>query len=526
MSARRFLIALAVAVLTVPPAWATAQSPVLPDTLTGTTGAMGASTIAGVVYDSLSRMPLADATVQLIARAAPGIVYSTHTDSAGAFRLTHVQHGRYLAGFLHPVLDTLGLSDVETLVTVDGDSVTGIALATPSAPTLRAKLCKTTNVGDSTGMMLGIVHDADSNAPLPGSSVIVSWDELVIDHGLEHHRHVFPVVTNANGWYAVCGLPTDGPILARARLGARSSGPIEIAMSPRGVLHRDFGIGSDSAIGNGINRSTPHGTARLAGVVRSSQGRPLVGARVELWGTTYGGATSDSGAFVLSELPSGTQTIEVRSVGYAPKRVSVDLAGGRAATVTVTLERPAELLSAVNVYGKAAGMLSMNGFRDRQRLGIGHFLTRDDITRFDAVQLTDALRTVPNVQIVPMGTGTTLRLRGCAPAVYLDGMLMNDQNPDRYRAVQQALSAASGMTSSRSTGTNRNGPDNTNRSNTAIADATMDINTLILPEEILGIEVYNSSTEAPPQFRTPTGCGSIVIWSGGGASAREKGAKP
>jgi hypothetical protein len=42
-----------------------------------------------------------------------------------------------------------------------------------------------------------------------------------------------------------------------------------------------------------------------------------------------------------------------------------------------------------------------------------------------------------------------------------------------------------------------------------------ELNSLLRPEELEGVEVYRRALEAPPQFQYPGGidCGSIVIWT-------------
>ena len=39
------------------------------------------------------------------------------------------------------------------------------------------------------------------------------------------------------------------------------------------------------------------------------------------------------------------------------------------------------------------------------------------------------------------------------------------------------------------------------------------IEAMVFPQDIRGIELYNSLGEIPPQFNRFNGCGSIVIWT-------------
>src|SRR5690606_12234826 len=95
---------------------------------------------------------------------------------------------------------------------------------------------------DSTGLLLGFVRDADTGVPLAGANVVVMWRELVIDKGIHSERREVPTKANEAGWFALCAVPTDGPLTARAELGSDVTGFLEIAIPPRGLLHRDFYI--------------------------------------------------------------------------------------------------------------------------------------------------------------------------------------------------------------------------------------------------------------------------------------------
>jgi hypothetical protein len=69
-------------------------------------------TVTGVVYDSIAHAPLAEANVQLIRADSSGAdrrAFFATSDARGRFELDSVPPGTYLAGFFHPVLDSLGL---------------------------------------------------------------------------------------------------------------------------------------------------------------------------------------------------------------------------------------------------------------------------------------------------------------------------------------------------------------------------------------------------------------------------------
>jgi hypothetical protein len=312
------------------------------------------------------------------------------------------------------------------------------------------------------------------------------WRELVIDNGIRNERREIPAKANELGWFALCGLPTDGPITARAELGSDVTGFIEISVPPRGLLHRDFNIprgaaativavddSARAAAGETIRR----GSARLTGIVRDEKGRPLSGAQLVVWGSGVTGSTKEDGTFALAALPAGSQALEVRYVGYAPERVTVDLVSNATRSVTVTLDKRADVLGEVTVYGKRSKRTSdFTGFFQRSKKGFGHFFTRADIEKRHPFQVTDLFRTIPGFMVVPdSGLGYTVvssrggGLRGrCQPNVYLDGMRIYDiGNLDGF----------------------------------------------VMPNDVAGVEAYAGAAGAPPQYPSD-GCGSIIIWTG------------
>ena len=489
LAAAARMLALPAALLLVAPASRISAQ----DVTTDTTGGV---TVSGVVFDSLAGKPLADALVQVVARGENPRAWSATSDANGAFEIAGISHGLFLAGFLHPTLDSLGLGVSPRTLDVTTDAAIHLDLAVPSAPTIRKLLCGEARLADSTGLMLGFIRDADTGAPLGGARAVVIWSELVVDKGIHTNRREIPVRTNADGWYALCGVPTDGPITTRAELEKDASGYIEVTVPANGVLHRDFGIPrgaaavavSDSGASDAAAAGIPlrHGSARLSGVVRNAQGQPLGGAQLMVWGSDITASTRDDGTFMLSDLPAGTQTLEARYVGYAPKRVAVDLASNATRTVTVTLDERADVLDQVTVYGKATRRRGdIHGFLQRRQSGVGRFYTRADIDKMHPFEFTDIMRRVPGIKLVPTSyfDYTILSSRsagmsngGCQPSIYIDGARLIDDTA---------------------------------------------LNGLLRPDAIAGMEVYSGPSETPPQYSYGD-CGSILIWTGPDAGSTKE----
>jgi hypothetical protein len=187
-------------------------------------------------------------------------------------------------------------------------------------------------------------------------------------------------------------------------------------------------------------------------------------------GTSASGRTGAAGGFELRELPAGTYTVEARAIGFAPVRAAVDLASGKARTVSLNLMRPPTTLSPVVV--KAKRDIKTRGLEDftrRKRGGFGRYVTTEDIERQRPIYVTDVLRTMPGMRVSPSprGFGQTVTGRaGCTPTIYIDGMPVFA------------------------------GPD--------------ELDAFVQPGDVAGIEVYSGAAGRPPQFQ---GDCVIAVWT-------------
>ncbi|HEY2378607.1 MAG TPA: carboxypeptidase regulatory-like domain-containing protein [Gemmatimonadaceae bacterium] len=436
-------------------------------------------TVIGTVTDSIGHHPLAGALVQIVSDSAK-VSRSANSDSLGAFHFDSVPAGSYIIGFFHPSLDSLGIELSPRRLVVRQGETERAALSIPSAWTIETQLCHAAPMRDSTGLLLGHVRDADTQQPRD-ATVTVFWTELSIGQGgIQRNRRQIPVKTDAMGWFAFCGLPSDAEISASAQAGDEASGDVIVRVPAGGLSMRDFLVSkADSTIAvYAAGDTTPsaarvpvatlrRGNARVSGVVRTYKGEPVNNAEVSVPGTGVYGRTQKAGEFALAGLPAGTQTLEVRVIGFEPKHVIVDLTRDHLTTIQVALDRPVQTLDAVRVYG--TGSTRLAEFERRVKAGFGHILTPGDIEKRHATQTTDLFRTVVGVRVVPGRFGNVVLLRNCRPTVYLNGMRLDD-------------------------------------------NAATEIDQLANPDEITGIEVYTTASR-PIEF-WGNNCGSVVIWAG------------
>src|SRR4051812_43548547 len=94
--------------------------------------------------------------------------------------------------------------------------------------------------------------------------------------------------------------------------------------------------------------------AAVAGRITDLQnGQPLSGARISLPGTNQGVVARADGTYRLS-LPAGRHVVFISSVGYAPRRDTIDVAADQTLTRDYALERGVAQLNAAVVIGTRA----------------------------------------------------------------------------------------------------------------------------------------------------------------------------
>lgn len=446
------------------------------------------ATVSGVVRDSVAHQPLGGAQVQIVsANPAARFGRLVTADSLGRFAFDSVPRGRYMLGFIHPVLDSLGVEAPVRDVAVDGEPVR-VALSTPSAARLRTAVCGPT-ASDSSALVAGTVRGATDGNPVSGVAVTGEWVELTLTaKGLTRHVPRLIATTAENGWFALCNVPPSGTIFLTASKGADSTDRIEVPVPTEGFVRRELYLGATRTV---VVADTAHradslalpprrmhvGNGRITGtVVGVTSGQPLAGAQVNI---VDGPATraNDRGEWTLAEAPVGTRMLEVRAVGYYPERRRVDVIGG-APPVRVALSTLKAVLDTIRVTSTRID-LRLAGFNERSRGGPGKFLNAAEIARRAPMVASDLFRMIPGIRLDKDATdSTSITMRGgmdmtghsCVPAIYLDGMQLYGISSD-------------------------------------------EIDGLVRAKDLVGLEIYSEAT-VPPQFQRPlSGCGSILMWT-------------
>ena len=425
------------------------------------------TTIAGRSVDSLAgQRPLVGASIQLASTdpAAAGKVFAATSDSAGKFSLTNVPPGRYLLGFYHPTVDSLGIELSPRAVDIR-EGTQELVVATPSASTLAATLCGQYATAATPGILLGHLHDAQTETGIVGGRVSITWSEPTVANGkVVVGERVAETNTRADGWFFVCGLPAARDLAVVAVRSADSA-----AQSIR--LEKGFPL-AHLSVYVGAARA---GTARVSGRVVDESHRPIRAARIKVDVSDSETVSSMDGTFAIDRLPAGTHVISVRAIGFSPRDSAIKLDDGAAVTMEVALAKPV-MLSAV-VTNATATEKNAAAFEDHKRHAVGGYFAQP--TRLEGQPALQNIRTLvsgaPRLRISRTGEVTMPGLKRntfCAPMIFVNGKK-------------------------------------------ALVDSVSEISALIDPDDVIGVEVYTRQSEIPLIYERPANnpCGVVAVWT-------------
>jgi hypothetical protein len=207
-------------------------------------------------------------------------------------------------------------------------------------------------------------------------------------------------------------------------------------------------------------------------VVGEDDHAPLPDAVIGLLrqGQTLASIRSGSdGRFAFADISPGAAFITVRRLGYQPRKVEVDISTSTAKEpLELTLAPVATDIEAVTIEG-ATGKLQ--GFNDRRgRSSFGYFFDQNDIRKKSPRYVSELFRTIPGARLrVSRRAGNVLELRNCTPRIWLDGVRADNAEIDE----------------------------------------------LISPSEIAGMEIYPSFAGVPAEYmdKENRACGVVLVWS-------------
>src|SRR6185312_10752879 len=250
-------------------------------------------------------------------------------------------------------------------------------------------------------------------------------------------------------------------------------------------------------------------TERTVLAVDSATGEALRGAQV-IDGTSQAVAlTGVDGQARVDLFSDSTITVTVRTIGYAPRTLTISSTSDPDAPICVALSK-AVVLSTVQVTGQASRYISpaLQGFEERKKLGMGGYFVDDSVLRKEeGRKLGDLLRShVPGV-VLSEGAHSAINLlksprcvSGGPPQVYLDGVPLAAEIP-AGDARDRPSNASSGS----------GGPTTRRQQNAAIPPFNL---TNFLVSNLAGVEYYPDGTSLPIQFdHSSERCGALLLWT-------------
>lgn len=245
-------------------------------------------------------------------------------------------------------------------------------------------------------------------------------------------------------------------------------------------------------------------------VMVADSGRPpLPGVEASIGKLRLTTMSDSSGRFRFRSVPAGAHVVVLRAIGFKSESSTVTIDYDEVVSWDVVLTRAIGTTlpeRVVTASGASATPAKLAEFTERQKLGVGHFIDRNQLAKAEGgMRMTgDIISQVPGVRVrrgrnkAWIASARTTRSGKCAfcaaspkdiegadwaagarPAcymdIYLDGALVQDARHPEY--------------------------------------GLFDVNALS-PEHIGGIEVYASAAQIPAKYnRTGSNCGVVLIWT-------------
>jgi hypothetical protein len=457
------------------------------DPIVASAQAVRTARIQGVVFDSLKMRPQAGATVTVSRVSPEPQEYATlSTDAQGRYRTEPLIAGRYEVAWSSALLDSLEVVMPAQTVTLADGAVATVDFAGPSGATLRAASCPGLQLRPGQGAVVGRVTNLETGQALTNAVVAVSWPDLRLDPVTRKPTNEMlsgGVRADSLGLYRLCGVPTAIHLLIQVQRDDRVGSVIELAVpddagvsvldlvySPKDSRSADDAspapvASADSSVKAPVAAVT--GAAALTGTVRAPSGAPVSDVQVQLVDAGTPVRTGSDGRFTLTNLPSGTQLLETRKVGYRIGRYPVTLRPGATVTQDVIMERIITLDSVRIVAQRSV----LKEFDQRRRTnGFGTYVLPAQLERRKPELLSDLMRQY----------GFVVRGEGIDAKLYSGrGMKSFQLGPCPVNVVIDRI-------------------------------PNQDIN-LLDWDMVGGIEIYRGIGGAPPPYEA--GCGLIIIWT-------------
>jgi len=402
-------------------------------------------TVRGVVFDSVSNVPLPDAFVL----AEPAGI-SVTTDSLGRFTLVADARIDKVTVY-HEALDEIGFG---ALVAERPDAAvrwTDFTVAIPSMETIWDAVCgEPRPVGENGGVLLGSTRLPDDRTRIGGAGIRVQW-EAVLPRTRLLQLEERDAVSDSTGSFAICGVPNVGELAMIALSTEYASSALRVSLTERPLRRIDVVMApSDGPIDR---------WPTLTGRVLATDLQPVAGASVSIDGVDSAVVTDSSGRFTLVQVPPGSRMLAAEAGGYVTGIQQVDVLYADMPEVIVPLQRGLSIagLEGFAVTERRVLRRDREEFEARRREGLATFVDTAQIR--EAGSLRAALESVPGLEIetaagetdparfAVLGRGRSLGVTSCRATILLDGLPatleeLHSVAVDQFAAVEIYRSAS------------------------------------------------------------------------------------
>ena len=438
-----------------------------------------ATRLRGTVFDSTQGAPLVGAVVTL-----EGLGRTTETDSTGGFVFDSLSdEGDVRVRVWHPRLDSLGFPALM--------STQRLRRRTESTAEMRvrgiaevARLRCPSSARNTPRVITGVVRSATDTTVAVQASEVVLLERRGTTSGGNDSLLTHSGITSDLGRYAFCDLMPGAQAWLVVRDELEWSDPRYVSgdsAPPVEIVPLRMRTTTDSATSGAplvvLGRTlAPDRSSRIAGWVLLPEN--ATGTVQVLLDDVVRTTVNPDGSFAMDNVSAGARKLTFRSPAVAIRHVSVTVQSGQSQLLLAAL-RSAPIV--VVQRNDASSNSQLTEFRRRRRAGGGVYLDQAELERRNARTLTDLVRTVPGVRVVPRPEGFRYvsshfrRLSGdlgtCDMMLYLDGQPFPME--------------------------------------------TGDADTRIRVSDITAMEVYVTAGSVPREFAGPgAACGVILLWRG------------
>jgi hypothetical protein len=298
--------------------------------------------------------------------------------------------------------------------------------------------------------------------------------------------------TEADGTIQFCGIAPGTTIDVR---GQRDSGTFDVLHGLQArVAIMPIRLAMATATSVDMSMPPPPIAAGFAGfVLADSTQQPIAGAEVSLPALGKSVLSDEKGQFHFTDIPPGEQRVQVRRFGYGLADTRLQFVAGQTVVRRFMLMR-AVMLQAVDASAEA---MRVQSFDEHKRTGLGHFMERAEIARYDGTTMASVLQNITGADVVNTGIAAYVLSRRAPPGVALYKASKFERQSGMPAAACYALVYLDGVL--------MNGPKEPTE--------PFDVNQ-VSPDQVEAIEFYAGTAETPFEYsRMASSCGVLVIWT-------------